>query len=197
MANLYRYSFLVFILLILSGSAAAQEARYDLGFGYFGNNIWNEGAYLSFGIPRSTKTITGIKGREKLRTRSIYSQLSFYNDTRSNAGLILSAGWKWRAYSERKWSYYYTAQPISIYRSFYPRTFEVDDDGNVTELKFAGRFSWSPIVGAGLYRASQKRPGTGFELGVDVPILWPYNTYVMALLNVRLGYSFTLSTSQK
>jgi len=186
-------------LVLLSSLSVAQETspEYIINIGYFGNNLWNEGFRLGVEKPRDTFTKTNKRGKERTIARSYSANFNLYHDTDSHTGVFITAGWSRKKFLKNRWNLSTSLEPIGLYRSFLPETYEVDDNGEVSKVMLPGRFYLSPSASAGIGRLSKENPDNGWYLRANVTTLFPYNRVFMPLFNVDLGYHFSFKLPQK
>lgn len=186
-------------LILLSGISMAQDnsSNYTVNVGYFGNNLWNEGFRLGLEKPRDTYTKTNKSGKERTIVRSYSANLNLYHDSDSHTGVFITAGWSRKKHLNNRWNFSTSLEPIGLYRSFLPETYEVDDNGDVSRVSLPGRFYLSPSASAGFGRVSKENPDNGWYARANITTLFPYNRVFMPLFNIEFGYHFSFKMPQK
>jgi hypothetical protein len=111
--------------------------------------------------------------------------------------VFITAGWFRKKFLKNRWNLSTSLEPIGLYRSFLPETYEVDDNGEVSKVTLPGRFYLSPSASAGIGRLSKENPDNGWFLRANINTLFPYNRVFMPLFNVDLGYHFSFKLPQK
>jgi hypothetical protein len=160
-------SILTFILI--SFSLQGQE----LSVGYLGNNLWNPGLNLSVD--------------KKINNLNHTIDLAVFNDPGSHTAAFVLYGLQ---KVKPKWSF--SAYPIGLYRSFLPNTYKIDASGQISEpSNIAGNFYFSPAISV------KRRHIKRFYTKAQVLILMPYNTFIMPVFNVGIGYVFHKEKQEK
>jgi len=177
------------------------DANYSLTISYFGNMTFHPGVRGSLEKKwkvshkhklKSKKRkgeFTLSKSRELLPTAGI----GFYVHPRHYGALFVDGGLKFR--KSRSKSYkksvkrWHIGTGMGIYRSFLPETYEVKDD-KIKKVFLAGRTYFYPYFEFGSERSWRKNPNHAYFVAVNTLFLMPYNTTVMPLLNLQIGYRF-------
>jgi len=185
--------FLLLILVLISTQqVVGQEDGIHYTVGYFGNNGWNPGLKLGVQCLKSSKLKEHKSGKERVIETSYGADLGCYKDPRSHLGVFLNGGLERRKIYENRVYMVSSLNPIGVFRSFLPATYQVDDSGDITKVSLAGRWYFAPAASWGIGRNSKKNPLRGWYTKAHLMLLMPYNTYILPLLNWELGYRFTL-----
>lgn len=157
------------IILTTLSKANAQE----LSIGYLGNNLWNPGISIEYDLSVGELTHS--------------AELSFFSDPGSHKAAFLLYGIKLQV---KKWDF--DLEPLGIYRSFLSNTYTVDDAGNISKpSNLKGNFYYSPSL------SIKRKIGTSAYLKTQFLFLFPYNYYVLPVVNFGLGYRFTSKENEK
>ncbi|MEZ4776230.1 MAG: hypothetical protein R3D00_23855 [Bacteroidia bacterium] len=184
--------------LIHSFSAFSQyDSTLTFSLGYYGNNLWNPG--FSFDTDytfRETKA-DDDKSRSYLKQLSAQVKLAGYADPNIYQARFVQAGFRYRKIKPRGFYCMLGISPLGLYRSFLPETYQVSSKGDVTKITIPGRWYFAPEVSAGLGKVTSIQNPTGVYAHIHLMVLMPYNTYVLPLLNVELGYQFAIKFRRK
>lgn len=195
--KLYRYVLgIVFIFCTFSPHHSFSQINpkaFTYTVSYFGNNLWNPGLKFGAEMPKNENTITNKKGKERSILNNYAADIGFYRDGGSHVGVFLGAGWQRKKVFNKRFFITMEGKPLGFYRSFLPETYKVEDDGSIKKVGLPGRFYFAPSVSAGFGIAGKKDTERALFAKVHVITLLPYNTYIMPLLNIELGYQFNLS----
>ena len=183
----------MFLLFVGAFSSGLYGQVSELGVHYFGNNAWNSGLSISASQSRSADSIKRLIGTDKKWVEKSY-QVSggFYNDRNAYSAVFANAGFYRRRIRRNGWLNITELKPLGVYRSFLPETFRVNDRGEVSAVQLPGRFYYSPSASIGMGKYSKKRPKNYWHVDANLMLLLPYNTYVMPLVNLQVGYNFSL-----
>jgi hypothetical protein len=159
----------ILYISFVSFSCHAQE----ISIGYLGNNLWNPGINLSID--------------QKIKNLHHTLDFAIYCDPGSYTAALALYGLK---KLKSKWSF--AAYPVGIYRSFLPNTYRVDASNQISEpSSLAGNFYFCPTIS--IQRKHYKR----FYSKAQVLVLMPYNTFVMPVINLGIGYIINPSKEEK
>lgn len=161
------------VLILTSCLFSFTSNAQEFSLGYLGNNLWNPGINLSI-----NKTI-------KENNHTI--DLGIFRDPGSHTAAFAVYGLQ---KNKAKWSF--AAYPIGIYRSFLPKTYEVTPNGSISEpSNLAGNFYFSPAI------AVKRRHFKVLYSKIQFLVLIPYNTFVMPVLNIGVGYRINQKRKEK
>ncbi len=184
----------VFLLFLCSGLAAQPPVpKRSLDLAYFGNTIWNPG--LSGGL-EYTKNLKQKSGRKDdlLTLQNFYSvDLAFYTDPGSHSALLFQAGLNRRMLREKGPDLHFGFSPVGLSRTFLPESYELNADGEVVRVRLPGRLYFAPGLQLGTGNPLPGFPGADWFADINLTALMPYNTYVMFLVNLKLGLRISLS----
>jgi hypothetical protein len=193
----FSYSFLFLFLWLACSMLTAQDIPRTYHLSYFGNNLWNPGLEAGVILPRQRATKSLLDKRDRKIHKNHIIDLGFYLDPGSHLGLFAHAGWQRKSIFPSRYFISYAASPIGLYRSFLPATYAVNDVGAVEKVRLPGRSYFAPSLQASLGRVSKKDPEKGIYLQAEIITLMPYNTYILPLLNISIGYHFPLGSKNK
>lgn len=198
MANFY-LSIIIFTLANLACSNFTYAQTPDttsgsqtatLNISYHGNNLWNPG--LNVGVEQPWLRSKKLNRREKPLTLETYfnADLGFFTDYSRQTPVFAHLGINKRRYREDKGGFHFQFgfSPVGIYRSFLPETWEYTANGTVEKVFLPGRWYYAPVVSIGMGKLHKGQPGTGWFAEMNITTLMPYNTYIMPLLNIKVGY---------
>ncbi|MEZ4825003.1 MAG: hypothetical protein R3C61_01735 [Bacteroidia bacterium] len=181
-------------VLIHTELQAQADSTVTFALGYYGNNLWNTG--LSFDTDYIFRSVSYLdnKGRTRVKQRSAHVLLGGYSDPYNYDARFVQAGFRYRVIKRQKSKgLVYPVlgvNPLGIYRSFLPSTYSVSPQGTISKVFIPGRWYYSPSVSAGLVKAKAIDNPTGFFARIHLMALVPYNTYILPLLNIEVGYQF-------
>jgi hypothetical protein len=184
--------FIVFALFWTSKIMVAQDVQplvYE--FGYHGNNLWNPGIKAGAGLVWRKKTTTTKKVKKRYHQTTLNGNIGFYLDPGSHVGTFLEAGLTYRKFHPNDWFLSLGINPLGVYRSFLPETYEVDLNGNTVKKTLPGRTCFSPSGSIGFGKLRKDSPN-GWFVKTNLMFLIPYNTYILPLLNIEAGYAIKL-----
>lgn len=197
---------LAVILFALTVKLAAQDAaetsslteRVDFKVGYFGNLSSNHG--LNLGAEYLWKEKVKIKERRN-GPKTIKHQLLLNGSlgystnfaTQTQNGIFAYAGLTLRKVNAKSWEFSVEVNPLGVYRSVLPTTYKVVDD-DVTSVSFPGRCYYAPSVAIGIGRFRKEERRSGWYLNLQYTVLTNYNTDILPIFSLHLGYKFNLST---
>lgn len=196
---------LVVILLSLTVKLVAQDpaeassltGRIDFKVGYFGNIFSNNG--LNLGAEYLWKEKVKIRERRN-GPKTIKHQLLLNGSlgystnfaTQTQNGIFAYAGLTLRRLSAKNWALFAELNPLGVYRSILPTTYEVVDD-NVTSVSFPGRSYYAPSVAIGIGRFRKAGRRSGWYLNLQYTVLTNYNTDILPIVSLHFGHKFNLS----
>lgn len=169
-----------------------QDRAYIYSVSYHGNTIWNPGLNAGVEIPRAFATTTNKREQTILKYKFFQADAGFFADRRIEFALYANGGLTWRRQKDNKLFWQLGISPVGFYRSFLPNTYEFTDEGLVTgtveRLTLAGNFYFAPAISFQTGKISSSRPISNWFAEVNLITLMPYNTYIMPLVNVKVGY---------
>lgn len=165
--------------------------KTNLTLAYFGNNLWNPG--LKFGLEQCGKdSYKSVKrrGKDKIITKYWFlkGDIGGYWDPRSHVGLFANVGIGRRKLRPSGVFTHWGISPLGLYRSFYPETYEVLDDGTVQQISAAGRAYFSPVLTLGFGKPANRNVNRNWFFNFHVMGLNSYNGHWLPLLNIEYGY---------
>lgn len=193
---------LAIILLLLSVQLRAQDVtepsswleRTDFKVGYFGDLISNNG--INFGAEYRWKENVRIK-EKRSRQKTIKRQLLLNGSlgystnfaTQTQNGIFAYSGLILRRVNTKSRELFVELNPLGLYRSILPTTYEVVDD-DVTRVSFPGRSYYAPslAIGIGRFQRAQKR--SGWYLNLQHTLLINYNTGELPITSLHFGRKF-------
>lgn len=165
-----------------------QTAAFNIS--YHGNNLWNPG--LNVGVEQPWLHRKKLNRREKPLTLETYfnADLGFFRDYSRQTPIFTHLGINKRRYRDDKGGFHYQFgfSPVGVYRSFLPETWEYNANGAAEKVFLPGRWYYAPVLSLGMGKLHKGQPGTGWFAEINITTLMPYNTYVMPLLNIKLGF---------
>lgn len=185
-----KYIFIISICLHFLGQCWSQSDRPSDNFfqiSYYGNNLWNPGISVSYDIPfnRFWKS----ENVSKLYTSG---SASYFWDPDSRSTVLISMGIRKRNI-DRKNSFSWGINPLGISRTFLQNTYTVNIDGSIEKpSNFKGNFYYTPSIVTSYLRRRQNLGILSF--GTELACLIPYNTYILPLINIKIGYAFPIKS---
>lgn len=187
---LFLNSFQLILLIACLGllqSTAGQNRPTRLEMSYLGNNLWNPGVKLALDTELSQQKLQSPQGKEKSLHKSHRLDAGFYVDPGSYTGLFINAGWQRKTIYPKRYFISWAANPVGLFRSFLPETYQVSPNGEIDKVALPGRLYLAPSFQAGVGRISGRHPNRSYFARLNMIILLPYNTFIMPLLNIELG----------
>lgn len=164
---------------------------------YAGNNAWNPGASFDSGFLLNSNQKTRKNGRTVLRQIYFLTRYGLYLDPGSHAAFYGQYGFSYRRTGPEGWFRSLEVLPVGSYRSFLPETWVVEEGEPPRRLALPGRTYFSPGIN---YHFGKHVPGDqekGWFAGCGVTLLIPYNTYVMPVFTVEMGWRFSVRKESK
>jgi hypothetical protein len=188
--------FMFFPILLVAQEAQQKPSGLDIKFNasYYGNNLWNPG--LKVGAAYIFKEThwdgESKKGKEKHKMHQfmINGDLGFFWDPKDFTAVFTYFGVTYRKTNTKGFNYNFGLSPAALYRSFLPETWEVDDEGNVSEVVLPGRFYYAPTLIAGIGKKMNGKTFSAWFMNLNIMTLVKYNANMVPLLNVEFGYRF-------
>ena len=167
-------------------------------FAYFGNNLLNPGvkAGINFILKEKTTTKNKTKKNGKIAMKTTINQLlagadiGFFWQPESHIGTFNFYELSYRKINRKDNSYRIFGVGPGIYRSFYPETFEVDNDGNIRKTNLGGRTYFAPVVTIGSGRFKKDSFLHSLAFSTNLMFLFNYNTGIVPLLNLEIDFCF-------
>jgi len=197
--------YLAVILLLLTVKLTAQDTpeassfleRTDFKVGYFGNIFLNQG--LNLGAEYFWKENIKVKERRKgqktisrqlLLNGSLGYSTNFATETQN--GIFAYSGLILRRVSAKSRALFVELNPLGVYRSVLPTTYEVVGD-DVTSVSFSGRSYYAPSVAIGMGRFRKVEKRSGWYLNLQATVLTNYNAGLLPIFSLHFGRKFNLN----
>ena len=169
-------------------------------FSYFGNNLLKPGIKIDANVILKEKTINKSKTKkngeiiDKSKTKQLLigGDIGFFWHPKSHIGVFNYYTFSSRKIKLKNNKFTTLGFGLGIYRSFYPKTYEVDDAGNVNEISLAGRTYFAPVLTFGTGRLIEDRTLQSINFNTNLMFLFNYNSGIVPLLNFELGFCFDL-----
>ncbi len=174
-----------------SNKNISGKSPIEYSLGYFGNSIWNPGLIGGIEYPLKSKTKTKKSGRDITWDFVVTHQLGFYWDPKSHVGAMVNNGIILRKTNSSNRQITYAFSPLNYHRSFLPETYNVDDSGNVSRLKFASRGNYAPSISIGIGKLKENKKTLAHHFKLHIMMLIPYNAGILPSLNLEYGYRFS------
>jgi hypothetical protein len=175
-------------LILLGGPSLKAQVPIHFEVAYQGNNLWNPGLNLGLDYKWRENTRSNLRGKSRPQEFSFGTDLGFYHDPQSHSALFVQAGIQYRRYISPVWHWSTGFSPLGLYRSLLPETFEVNPLGMIETVKLPGRWYYAPDFSLGLERQRRQKSSQTWFTRLHVMLLMPYNTAVMPLLFVEVGW---------
>ncbi len=184
------------------------DADYTLGISYFGNTMFRPGVRAdlekSWKIFQKTKPKNSRRKGDYLlyKSRELLpvAGAGFFVHPRQYTAVFADAGIKFRKTRSksfrnriRRWG---ASTGFGVFRSFLPETYEVNDD-EVKKVFLAGRTYVYPYLALHTEKSWRKNPNHAYFATFSSMFLMPYNTTVVPLLHLQIGYRFKFKKFQK
>lgn len=178
-------------MLFIGVNGQTPDSLRYIGVSYLGNNIWNPGISLSM-----DNKIQAFKNLSFFNNSFIHIEANAHWDIGNRTLLATAIGWKKYRSSLKKWSRSFTLKPLGITRSFSPKTYTINENGNVEEpTGFEGRFYYNPSIEISILR--KYKDAGYFRLAFEMSALYPYNYYTIPLIHLKVGYLFSYPCKKK
>ncbi len=164
---------------------------------YAGNNAWNPGAAFDGGFLLKDKMKTRNSGKTVMRQFYLLSRYGLYLDPGSHAAFYGQYGFSYRRTGPEGWFRSVEVLPLGSYRSFLSETWTVEEGEPPGRLFLAGRTYFAPGVNVHLGKHQSTDKERGWFMGFGVTLLVPYNTYVMPVFTVEMGWRFSVRKEGK
>ncbi len=178
----------IFYLLTLGILLPIKVYSQQWSVSYFGNNLWNPGLTLEYDHLASSYYKVSPKYKKQLINKNVLLKTGGFIDPGAYSLAFVNAGFSsQKMYQNRRWVSI-KISPFGAARTFLPSTFLVNDDGIISNVTFSGRWYYAPSLDwqFGLFKGNSIL--NRIFLGTNFMLLFPYNTYVMPLLNIQIGY---------
>ncbi len=184
-------------------SVSYNSITYSLS--YYGNNLVNPGikAGISYVLKEKTKIKSRTKKNGKKVDQSKMKQLlasagiGFFWQPESHIGAFNYYEITLRTIRLKYNSYSIIGLGPGIYRSFYPETFKVEDNGNTDRVALGGRTYFAPVISFGT--GNFKKSGILHSLSfiTNLMFLFNYNSGIVPLLNLEIDFCFDFKKRKK
>ncbi|GAB5551848.1 MAG: hypothetical protein Sapg2KO_14390 [Saprospiraceae bacterium] len=198
-------TYLVIILLLLTLMLTAQDVtesssglgRTDFKAGYFGNISSNHGLQLGAEYLWKEK----VKNKERReQQKTIRRQLLLNGNlgystnfaTRTQNGVFAYSGLTLRWVNAKSRALYVELNPLGLYRSVLPTTYEVSAD-KVRSVSFPGRSYHAPSVAIGIGQFRKEERRSGYYLNLQYTLLTNYNADILPIVSLHFGRRFNFS----
>ena len=171
-----------------SESLISQGVTFSAG--YYGNYFINPGLIGGAEKPIQSKIKSKRNGKRIGYTYLIGNHAGGYWDPLSHVGLFGKSGLFIRKTNERNKQLTYGISPLSYFRSFLPETYEVDNNGNVEQVKLPGRGYYAPGFTIGFGKQKINKRFAAYQLNLHMLFLINYNHAFLPTLNIEFGYRF-------
>ena len=166
-------------------------------FSYFENFPFKPGLKISADIILAEYVKPRIRIRKdstkinKTKTRQLLlgGDIGFYWHHHSHTGMFNYYEISYRTIRAKGFQTTIGIGP-GIYRAFYPETYEIDNSNNITKKSFAGRTYFSSVILLGYGRYRKNATLQSWHLKYNIMFLFDYNTGIMPLFNIELGFCF-------
>ena len=173
-----------------------NSRTYNLS--YHGNNLVNPGinAGISFVFRERIKIKSGTKKNGEKVDRSKKKQLltsadiGFFWQPESHIGAFNYYEIRLRTIKLKNNSYSIIGLGPGIYRSYYPETFEVEDNGNIDRVPLGGRFYFAPVISIGTGKFKNHGIFHSLSFITNLMFLFDYNSGIVPLLNLEIAFGF-------
>jgi hypothetical protein len=174
--------------MALVAQSYAQQTRFNLGGGYFGNTVTHPGLVLEFESERI------ISDKASLPVRV---DLGFYVHPRNHSGLFVDVSYGFRRYFK---SGFFLEESIGfgILETFVNSdgTFSVDENGTATETSSANPPDFMPSITLGLGYNLTKDSGKSNLIWLRPKLSWqiPEKTSSVYHPAIQVGFTHTIAT---
>ena len=174
--------------LALAASSYAQQTRINAGGGYFGQTLTHPGIVLEIEAERAFS--------EKA-TLPVRLDLGFYSHPRNHSGLFLDVNYGFRRYFK---SGFYLEESIGfgILETFLSSdgTYEVNENGTVTEVSPANPPDFMPSITLGLGYDLTKGAENRNLIWIRPKLYWqfPHKTSSQYMVALQVGFTHTIKT---
>jgi hypothetical protein len=174
-----------------NGPASSVSDPVYFTAGYAGNNLWNPGAEFGAGFLLYTFPVHSGKSRILERELFLLSSIGMYLDPGSHAAVYNQYGGSFRRTGSGGWVHSLEVFPVGIYRSFLAETWAVGEGTSPGKVFLPGRTYFAPGIGYQVGRFYSEERDRGWFTGFSMTLLMPYNTYVMPVFTIDLGWRFS------
>lgn len=170
--------------------------RTEFKVGYSGTIFWANGLNLGaeYLLKESHKTKDGKRGQRTNTHQFLFNgnlalTTNFANKT--DTGLLTNIGLIWRRTNKKGKQFSIAVNPLGYYRSFLPKTYEVNGD-EVDEVFLPGRGYYAPSISVGIGKQRKGKKITGRYLNVNFMLRTPYNAGALPSFSLQYGFRFHL-----
>lgn len=201
-----------FILIFIFVSAFAQKPNgkkifntRTYTFSYFGNNLVNPGIKAAINFTLAEKTTVKSKSAkngetiDKTATKQFLTSahVGFFWQPESHIGAFGFYEITYKRIKREDNSCFRIGLGPGIYRSFYPGTFEVDENGTVSETAMGGRSYFAPVITFGTGKIRDKGYLHSIIFATNLMFLFDYNSGIVPLLNLEIDFCFDFKKRKK
>lgn len=174
-----------------SGPSLLLNGPSYFSLAYAGNNLWNPG--MEFGAGFLLHTFPEHSSRNRPLSRELFfsSGIGMYLDPGSHAAIYSQYGGVFRSTGPKGWNHSFEILPAGIYRSFLPETWAVGEGGSPEKVFLPGRTYFAPGIGYQVGHAFSEKHDREWFAGCSMTLLMPFNTYVMPVLTIDIGWRFS------
>jgi hypothetical protein len=194
---------LLYILLFNPYFSQSQDSTgvfstREYTISYFGNNLLKPGFKFKTAIVLAEKTIIKTKTKKsgktidntKIRQLLLGGNIGFFWHPKSHLGAFNYYEFTYRKIKIKKGKWSKIGIGPGIYRSFYPETYEVDDNRGVDKVLLGGRTYFAPVLTFGSGKFLKNCFFKSRTFTTDLLFLFNYNSGIVPLLNFEIGFSF-------
>lgn len=194
---------LAVVLFLLTAKLSAQDdnasflARTDFKAGYFGDVFSNNGINLGaeYLLREKVKIKEKKKGQKTTRLQLLLNSSLGYSTnfaTQTQNGIFAYSGLTLRRVNNKKRELSLEFNPLGIYRSVLPDTYEVSGD-EVRKVTLPGRSYFAPSIAFGIGRFRRDTKRSGWYLNVQYTVLTDYNADALAIFSLHFGRKFNFN----
>ncbi len=187
---------------IHDSTSVFRTGSYTLS--YVGNNLVKPGLKFGTNIILSEKTLVKTKKRKSSKTITnaftrqlmLAGNIGFFWHPKSHIGAFNYYELTYRKINLKNGKYSKIGFGPGLYRSFYPETYQVDDNGDIAKIPFAGRIYLSPVLTFGSGKFVKDSFFKYRTFTTTLLFLFDYNSGVVPLLNFEIGLGFDFSKNK-
>jgi hypothetical protein len=114
-------------------TSIASRAQSFIDAGYCGASVTHPGLYAGYG-----KTLLQVHGRGKKKNELVATvRLGFYFHRNRHTGVFTNVGLEWIKTTRRGFQYGLDV-PVGYLRTFIPKVYKMNDDGELSKVRWAG-----------------------------------------------------------
>lgn len=183
---------LILILSVCSQIAFSQVAdtnsltnrqKYYFEVSYYGYNLIKPGLKANFNFIFKQKP-----NEKKTNLLIANAHLGFSWYPHSHFAIFNYYQIAYRGIKSKNGKFFTIALGPGVYRSIYPKTYKVTDDGNVEKIYFPGSTYFSPALTFGSGKELNNKILKARFIDVVLMFLFDYNTNIVPLLNIEIGF---------